>query len=80
VKVSGPIFREAQGAIGNLTINGMENRAGKPIDLFAHAGSKEFPGEVEGLAPRNWEAPQKFVLAVGFALEVDFGLAPFRLV
>lgn len=28
-KVSGSIFREAAGAIGNLTINGMESRAGK---------------------------------------------------
>lgn len=27
-RLSGPVFREADGAIGNLTINGMGNRAG----------------------------------------------------
>lgn len=45
VRVSDPVFRVAKGAIGNLTINGMEDRAGK---LLAHAGSREFPGECEG--------------------------------
>ncbi|MGB6774611.1 MAG: hypothetical protein WBE45_09550, partial [Terriglobales bacterium] len=71
-RVSGPIFRVAQGAIGNLTINGMENRAGKPFELFAHAGSREFPGEVEGLAPRKFVVPQKFALAVVFVFAIGF--------
>jgi len=39
-RVSGPIRRVAKGAIGNLTINGMGDRAGKHV---AHAGSREFP-------------------------------------
>jgi signal recognition particle subunit SEC65 len=38
LKVSGPVSREAEGAIGNLTINGMGSGP-----EFAHAGSKEFP-------------------------------------
>lgn len=39
-RVSGPVPRVADGAIGNLSIDGMESRAGKQD---AHAGSKEFP-------------------------------------
>jgi hypothetical protein len=39
-QVSGPVVRVAEGAIGNLTIDGMGSRAGKH---FAHAGSREFP-------------------------------------
>ena len=38
-KVSGPVFREAKGAIGNLTTNGMEDRAGKPMPVV-----ESFPG------------------------------------
>lgn len=48
MKVSGPVFRGQNGAIGNLTTYGMEDRAGKQ---FAHAGCREFPGEVEGRSP-----------------------------
>lgn len=58
-KVSGPIVRVAKGAIGNLTINGMRDRAGKLFELFAHAGSREFPGEVEGRRPSQVENAQK---------------------
>jgi hypothetical protein len=39
IKVSGPVFREAEGAIGNLPIYGMEGRAGKPMPV-----EKSFPG------------------------------------
>lgn len=38
-QVSGPVPRVAKGAIGNLTINGMEDRAGKPMPV-----EKSFPG------------------------------------
>jgi hypothetical protein len=44
-RVSGPVFRVATGAIRNLTINGMEDRAGKKLPMlvvesFAGSGAE----------------------------------------
>lgn len=72
-KVSGPMIRAAKGAIGNLTINGMENRAGKLSEVFAHAGSREFPRRepecpqsIDGVLGENPEASGvAFDVAVG---------------
>lgn len=74
-RVSGPAFRVGKGRIGNHPIYGMESRAGKPMPVV-----QEFPGEVEGLAPRKFVVPQKFALAVVFVFAIGFAFAPFRLV
>jgi hypothetical protein len=47
-KGSGPVFRVAKGAIGNLTIHGMGDRAGKLLPMPV---VERFPGS--GAAPRK---------------------------
>lgn len=47
-RVSGPVFRVAQGAIGNLPIYGMGSRAGKVLPMPVE---KSFPGS--GAEPRK---------------------------
>jgi hypothetical protein len=68
-QVSGPVPRVAKGAIGNLTIDGMGDRAGKPV---AHAGSREFPRRepecserMEGLLPKEGSDHPGFGVASG---------------
>jgi hypothetical protein len=51
--VSGPVFRVAKGAIGNLTINGMGDRAGKPLPMPV---VESFPGS--GAEPRKLAAEE----------------------
>jgi len=50
-RVYGPVFRVAEGAIGNLTIYGMEDRAGKSLPMPV---VESFPGS--GAEPRQLAA------------------------
>lgn len=66
-QVSGPVVREADGAIGNLTIHSMGHRPGKRPRFSAHAGCKEFPqGCGEGIPTRQSAAPKTSAPEGGF--------------
>lgn len=62
-KVSGPIVRVAKGAIGNLTINGMRDRAGKHFARMPVV--KSFHG-VRGCAPAIFPDGLKAFRGKGF--------------
>jgi hypothetical protein len=81
-RVSGPVFCVAKGAIGNLTIHGMEDRAGKKLPMLV---VKSFPG-VWGGSPRGkqWQKSRfrRDSGAAGFEVlpELKFARATFGLV
>jgi hypothetical protein len=79
----------AKGAIGNLTIHGMGDRAGKHSVNFAHAGSRAFPRrkpellEAEGHflgSKRRAETGGIFALVFAFVFAFVFDSATFGLV